>query len=212
MTSGWRQALHGAAGILAVAALAGCALGPQAKEQPASYDLGPVRSHAAANPGIPATLLVPEITAPVWLDGPGIVYRLDYDNAARPQSYTLSRWSAPPAALLTHRLRGRFAPAVRGIVTSAHGARADYALRVELEDFSQSFDAPDRSRVAVRARASLVDVAGRALIAQRAFAIERPAPSPDARGAVAALAEASDELIEQLLAWVGEGVKTPRAR
>lgn len=212
MTSGWRQALQGAAGMLAAAALAGCALGPQAKEQPASYDLGPARDHAAAGPVIAATLLVPEFAAPAWLDGPGIVYRLDYDNAARPQSYTLSRWSAPPAALLTHRLRGRFAPALRGIVTGAHGARADYALRVELEDFSQSFEAPDRSRVAVRVRASLVDVAGRTLVAQRAFAIERPAPSPDARGAVAALGEAGDELIEHLLAWVGEGLKAARAR
>ena len=210
MTTVWRKALHGAASILAVTALAGCALGPQAKEQPASYDLGPPRNPAAAGPVIATTLLVPEVTAPAWLDGQGIVYRLDYDNAARPQSYTLSRWSSPPAALLTHRLRGRFAPAVRGIVTGAHGARADYALRVELEDFSQSFDAPDRSRVVVRARASLVDVAGRTLVAQRAFAIDRPAPSADARGAVAALGEAGDELIEQLLAWVGEGLKTAR--
>jgi cholesterol transport system auxiliary component len=212
VTSGWRQALLGAAGILAVAALAGCALGPQAREQPASYDLGPPRNHAAGGPVIATTLLVPEITAPSWLDGQGIVYRLDYDNAARPQAYALSRWSAPPAALLAHRLRARFAPAVRGIVTGAHGTRADYALRVELEDFSHAFDAPDRSRVTVRARASLVDVTGRTLIAQRAFAIERPATSPDARGAVAALGEAADELIEQLLAWVGEGVKTARAR
>lgn len=212
MNRGWQRALHAAASVLAATALGACALGPQAKDQPASYDLGPARSQAAAGPAIAATLLVPEIAAPAWLDGTGIVYRLAYEDASRPQTYALSRWSAPPAALLAHRLRSRFAYAVRGVVTGAHGARADYALRVELEDFSQSFDAPDRSRVMLRARASLVDVAGRALAAQRAFAIERPAPSADARGAVAALGEASDELIEQLLRWAGEGVKTARSR
>jgi len=211
MSRGWQRALHAAAGVLATAALDACALGPQAKDPPASYDLGPARSQAVG-PAIATTLLVPDIAAPAWLDGPGIVYRLGYENAARPQTYALSRWSAPPAALLTHRLRSRFTSAARGVVTGAHGARADYALRVELEDFSQSFDAPDRSRVTVRARASLVDVAGRALAAQRAFAVERPAPSPDARGAVAALGEASDELIEQLLRWTGEGVETARSR
>lgn len=211
MSRGWQRALHGAAGVLAAAALGACALGPQAKDQSASYDLGPARSQTTG-PAIATTLLVPEISAPAWLDGPGIVYRLDYDNTARPQTYALSRWSAPPAALLTHRLRSRFASSVRGVVTGAHGARADYALRVELEDFSQSFDAPERSRVTVRARASLVDIAGRALAAQRAFAIERPAPSADARGAVAALGEASDELIEQLLKWTGEGIRTARSR
>ena len=209
----WREAHFGAAVAVIAAALAGCALGPQTREQPVSYDLGPPRSHAAANPRIAATLLLPEVSAPAWLDGQGIIYRLSYENAARPQAYAQSRWAAPPAALLTQRLRGLFAAAaVSGIVTGSDGARADYALRVELEDFSQSFDAPDRSRVTVRARASLVDVAGRALAAQRAFAVERPAPSPDARGAVAALGEASDELIEQLLRWTGEGVETARSR
>jgi len=209
VTSRWQQALCCAAGVLA-AALAGCSLGPQAREQPASYDLGPPRPQAAAGPALAVTLLVPDITAPAALDGLGIVYRLDYENAARPQAYTLSRWSVPPAALLTQRLRDRFAPAVRGVVTGSHGARADYALRVELEDFSQSFAAADRSRVTARARASLVDVASRALVAQRVFAVERAAPSPDARGAVAALGQAGDELIEQLLAWTGESLKTAR--
>jgi cholesterol transport system auxiliary component len=149
----WREALFGAAVTVMAVALAGCALGPQMREQPVSYDLGPPRSHAGSNPGIQATLLLPEVSAPAWLDGQGIVYRLSYENAARPQAYAQSRWAAPPAALLTQRLRGRFAAAaVSGIVTGSDGARADYALRIELEDFSQSFHAPNASRVAVRAR------------------------------------------------------------
>lgn len=209
----WRQALSGAAVMVTAAALTGCALGPQMREQPVSYDLGPPRSHGQLNPGIPATLLVPEVSAPNWLDGQGIIYRLSYENAARPQAYAHSRWAAAPAALLTQRLRSRAAAAGgSGVVSGSDGARADYALRIELEDFSQVFHAPHASRVAVRARASLVSLADRALLAQRVFTVERAAPTPDARGAVAALAAASDDIVERMLEWTGERLAAARSK
>jgi cholesterol transport system auxiliary component len=182
--------------------LAGCALLPPPPEVPASYDLGPLPRHEPTNPALPAIVLLPDVSAPSWLDGQGIVYRLAYDEPARLQTYAQSRWKAPAPALLSQRLRGRFAAATRsGIVTSDDGARADYMLRVELEDFSQTFSAPGASRVWVRARASLVNLQQRTLVAQRVFSIERAAASPDVRGAVAAFADASDELIEGLLQW-----------
>jgi cholesterol transport system auxiliary component len=189
---------------LALAAVAGCTLGPQ-REPAVSYDLGPPGS-GAPPPAIPALLLVPEVTAPAWLDGNGIVYRLGYDNSARPQAYATSRWVSPPPALLTHRLRSRLA-GTGGILTGGDGARADYALRVELEDFSQSFSSPSASRVALRARASLVRLADRVLVAQQVFSVGKDAPSADARGAVAALGQASDEFIEMLAQWTGEQVR-----
>jgi cholesterol transport system auxiliary component len=193
------------------ATLGGCAFGPRQQEQPASYDLGPSRALSGSGPVIPATLLLPGVGAPAWLDGRGIVYRLSYENAARPQAYALSRWAAPPAALLTQRLRGRFAAAVAsGIVTEADGARAEYVLRVELDDFTQSFTAPGTSRITVRVRASLLDTPTRTLLGQRVFAVERPAPTPDARGAVAAFGEASDDVIENLVAWVSERLGAKR--
>ena len=200
-----------AAMLLATAVAAGCALGPQ-RQQSDSYDLGPPRAQAAAAPSIPATLLVPDIGAPSWLDGNGIVFRLSYVNNARPQAYANSRWVAPPAALLTQRLRSRLAAGAGGIVTGADGARAEYALRVDLEDFSQSFSSESASQVALRARASLVRLADRALVAQRVFAVERTAPTADARGAVVALGEASDETVERLVEWAGGQIKTPRAK
>ncbi len=193
----------GTATLLAVAVLAGCSLAPQ-RELAESYDLGPPRALAPANPGVPAILLLPEVSAPAWLDGHGIIYRLSFENSARPQAYAGSRWVAPPPAMLTQRLRGRFAGAANGVLTLSDGARADYALRIELEDFSQSFTASNSSRVGLRARTSLVRLADRTLVAQRVFSVERAAPTPDARGAVAALGEASDEFVEQLLAWTGE--------
>ena len=208
-----RGALCGCAMTLLAGAIMGCSIGPKMTEQPASYDLGPPRHHAAANPGINATLFLPEVGAPPWLSGNGIVYRLNYENAARPRSYTLSRWTAPPSALLTQRLRSRFAAAAAsGIVTGADGVRADFQLSVELEDFSQFFDAPGSSRVAVRARASLVSLANRTLIAQREFAAEQAAASPDAAGAVQALSAASEELVESLLKWTEERLGSAKSR
>lgn len=64
----------------------------------------------------------------------------------------------------------------------------------------------------VRARASLVNLANRTLIAQRVFTVERPAPSPDARGAVTALSAASDDIVEGLLEWTGDRLKAARAK
>lgn len=198
------------ASALVLTAVAGCTLG--GREPAASYDLGPPQGTPdAGRPTISALLLVPEVGAPAWLAGNGIVYRLSYDNSARPQAYAGSRWVSPPAALLTQRLRSRLAGAAGGVLTGSDGARADYAVRVELEDFSQSFSAPDASRVAVRARASLVRLADRTLVAQQLFAVEKAAPSADARGAVAALALASDELVEAVAQWTGEQVRAPRA-
>lgn len=208
-----RTARYGAAIVLVAGMLTGCSLGPKMTEQPASYDLGPSRTAPTTGPGIGALLALPEVIAPAWLSSNGIVYRLNYDNATRAHAYTLSRWTAPAPALLTQRLRSRFAAAApNGIVTGPDGVRADYVLRVELEDFSQSFDAPASSRAAVRARASIVSLANRTLVAQREFAIEQAAPTPDAAGAVRALSAASEELVESLLKWTEERLKAAKSK
>ena len=185
--------------------LGACTIGPPPKDPPATYDLGPPGAGAAANSGIRATLLVPSIAAPVWLDHAGIAYRLGYHDLARHQVYANSRWVAAPAALLTQRLRNRISAVAAGVVTSGEGVRADYALHLELEDFSQFFETPAMSRVSVAARASLVRMSDRSLRAQRSFAVQRSA-APDAAGAVAALGEASDELIRELLQWTAENL------
>jgi cholesterol transport system auxiliary component len=196
--------------VLAMAALAACALGPQ-KPQADSYDLGPAAARPVAASTMRPVLMVPDVVSPAWLDGQGIVYRLAYENDARPQAYANSRWVAPPAALLTQRLRSRFA-ANAGVVSGVDGTRADYALRIDLEDFSQSFTSASSSSVALRARASLVRLPDRVLVAQRAFSVERAAPTADARGAVTALGAASGEMIESLADWVGQQVKAPGAK
>jgi cholesterol transport system auxiliary component len=192
-----------------LAVVAGCSLGPQAREPSATYDLGPPRIHASAAEPLNFTLLLPDVGAPAWLDNHGMVYRLNYQNASRAHIYSSSRWTAPPAALLTQRIRSRFAAASGGVTQGIDSARADYILRVDLDDFSQSFDAPGASRVSVRARATLVAVADRKLRAQRSFSVERAA-APDAPGAAAALAEAGDAFVEELLVWAAQALKSGR--
>ena len=188
------------------ALFAACALGPEKRDAPTVFDLGPHRIAAATAPTINATLLIPPVAASPGLDTPNIQYRLTYKDASRPDAYAQNRWAMSPALLLTERLRARFATASRGVVSVQDGAIADYALRIELEDFSQSFDDAQASKVTARLRASLINLNTRALHAQRTFSVERPA-APNAPGAAQALAAAGDAVIEELVVWAAQNLK-----
>jgi cholesterol transport system auxiliary component len=202
-----RFALLPLACVLLVAA---CALQAPTSDTPATYDFGPPPSHVRSNPAIPATLLVTAVRAPSWLDDAGIVYRLLYEDSSRPRVYAMSGWSAPPAALLTDRIYSRFVAASRGVVAPGFSAQSDYAIRVQLEDFSQHFSAQDKSTVSLKARASLLSSAERRLLAQRDFEFNRPA-APNAAGAVNALTAAVDAFTEELVQWAAENVRAAQA-
>jgi cholesterol transport system auxiliary component len=198
-------------GLVVVLALAACSAGPVTRDTPVTYDFGPSVAEAAGAKSLRASVLLQPVTAPVWLDSHGIVYRLAYLDAARPQIYAASRWASPPASLLAQRLRARLAAVSEGgVVGAGDGARADYALRIEIEEFSQVFDAADRSRGVVVARASLINTAKRTLVAQRSFSFERAAVAADAGGGVQALTAAGGELVEAVVAWAAGGVAQER--
>ncbi len=186
---------------LTLALLSGCATA--LKDQPvlATYDFGLPRQTTTDNTvRIKKRLEVNSVTAPSWLDSPAILYRLAYQDAARLQPYADSRWAAPPAALLTLRLRQALAAAG----PPANGKARQYEVRVALEEFSQVFDTPESSRVLLRASAKLVNADDRNTLAERTFAIERKARTADAQGAAGALARASDEFITELVNWLAE--------
>jgi cholesterol transport system auxiliary component len=192
------------AAILA-AALAACGGAPPAANV-AVFDLGAPPAASPA-PRIGGVVLVPGVTSPVWLDSTSIVYRLNYQDAARSRTYAQSRWAGTPAEMLGVQLRSRLAQsATGGVVGALDGARADFALRVDLEDFSQAFDAAESSRGVVKARATLIDLSTRGVIAQRSFVVERPAPTANADGAVRALGQAGDALVVQMVAWAAASV------
>jgi cholesterol transport system auxiliary component len=203
--TGWRAARPARLLMLALL-LAGCTLGGPESAVPTSYDFGPPPTYARSNPGIAGTVLVAPVRAPAWLDDNGIVFRLLYEDPLRTRSYATSKWGAEPASLMTDRLRSRFAALAQGVVAPGFGAHSDYTLRVELEDFSQQFDAPSQSRALLRARATLLDSEGRKLLAQRFFEVERPA-APNAPGAVKALTEATDVFLENVVKWAAENAK-----
>lgn len=172
-------------GLLALLLPSACAL-KRPEATPAVYDLGPIpraeQSVTAPGPNLAAV----EVSAPPWLAGPGLVYRLAYRDPWRRELYRDSRWTAAPAALLAERLRQRAA---------VGGAGRGMTLRLELEAFEQVFVAPGQSEVRLRLRAWLGE--GR----QGVFDLVRPAATPDAAGAVRALSEASEEVLTQVLSW-----------
>lgn len=187
-------------------ACGGCGISPiSSSPEVTQYDFGPAPARNSAH-SLRQSLLVYDVSAPAWLDSPFIYYRLAYQDAARPQAYADSRWVGSPAELISSRVRGRLAASGKGgIVHPADGTRASYALRVELDEFAQVFDAPGQSRAVVRLRASVLGK--NALVAQKSFIVERPASTPDAEGGVRALIGASDEAVDQLVAWALASLK-----
>ncbi len=188
---------------LAIAALAACSVLPPPPAPAAEFDFGPVRSLAPTAPRLQQTLLVPDVGAPGWMDSGHLVYRLAYRDASSPRAYANSRWVMPPAALYTGRLRERVAAATGGgVVAPGDNARYGAALRVDLLEFSQVFDAADASRALVQVRATLVR--DQKVAAQRTFTVERRAATADAAGGAAALAGAAEESIEAVVRWTAE--------
>ncbi len=184
----------------------GCAVLSGGGTDDAIYDFGPARPGYSGR-AIKQSILVHDVSAPAWMDTPSIHYRLAYLDAARPRAYGSSRWVMPPAGLLSVRLRQRISGMTRGgIVIPTDGVRANFALRVELEEFGQVFDAAAKSRGVVRLRATLIGNQG--LVGQRVIEVEQPALSPDAEGGVRALTRAADVAIDRTVDWVASQIRS----
>lgn len=162
---------------------------------PAVYDLGPPAARLADVAGLPPLAL--EVRAPHWFDSLGIEYRLAYAEPAQLRDYAQARWAAPPAGLVKQRLVQQL-----GLLPPGQGG-AKCLLRVDIDEFSQIFDSPEASRGVLHARLALLDRRSQPLAAL-AWKIERPAPSQDSRGAVAALTAAVTQLGQDLGRWQGE--------
>lgn len=152
----------------------------------AEHDLA---SHVAAGDSLPVATIA--VSAPSWLGGRDMHYRLAWHSGSQRMAYAESRWSAPPAEMLQVDLRRRLA------VSGASTCR----LHVELDEFIQHFDAPDRSQV--RLAASVRLLAARAdLVRARLHVDLDEAGGRDAASGVAAYARLSERLAQQLSAWL----------
>ena len=203
-------------------ALSGCAL-TRPTARPAVYDFGPGRLSSAPAPQagqVAASALAPlvldEVQASSALDGSAVLYRLAYTNAQQLRPYAQARWSMPPAQLVRQRLReqlgqdrallepGAVVSAARLSTPGALAGVTSITLRVELEEFSQLFEAPGSSVGLLRLRATLTQASpsGAGLLAQRIIVVQRPAPSADAVGGVQALRLATDAAAQELAQWL----------
>jgi ABC-type uncharacterized transport system auxiliary subunit len=190
--------------FLAGCFLAGCAGGVRSGPPAEVYDFGPPVEPLTRD-GAWSSVAI-EIRAPSWFDSRDIEYRLLYENPRKLRGYAGSHWVASPGLLLSQRLRQQI-----GLVGATGQTAARCLLRLELFEFSQVFDAPQRSRGLLQGRVSIL-AASRQAVADRLVASEQPAPSADARGAVIALVAASDELGQQLAAWLNDLEKRGRLK
>ncbi|MBY4741683.1 PqiC family protein [Burkholderia cepacia] len=193
------RALRPAAAALAVLTLtlaAGCA-GNSAALSNVRYDLGPATQVVTA--GTAPALKVLDVVVPDALDSDKFAYRLAYVDAQHVAVYRDSRWTAPPAQLLTQRLRGALSS--RGtVLEGADGVRAP-TLKVDLTQSEPGGAGPAPRSGAATARPPRPRPAkGRG---PRTCGARAPSSTPDAAGGARALAAASNELVSQIAAWVG---------
>jgi len=189
------------AAVMVLLACSACSLMGSKDPPKADFDFGPLPAVGAVRPSSysEVSIEVYEVSAPAWIDNSSMYYRLAYQNAANPMPYAQSEWVMSPAALLTQRLRSSLSASSSGEMRRvATEEPASYSLRSELFEFEQVFDQPGRSRGVLRLHATLE---GKGIWAQRTFVIEKPAPTADAAGGVAALSQCADELVGQINDW-----------
>jgi len=200
-----RITLGSAALGLVFSLLGACSALPDKPVRPAVYDFGPGQS-GTATPAAPGPALPPlalaEIEAPAALDGTAMLYRLAYADVQQLRPYAQARWSMAPAQLVRQRLRDQLSQ--QRVVLSPGDGVVTTTLRLELEDFTQVFETPERSVGLVRLRATLVERTGgrEQPVVQRRFVVQRPAPSADAPGGVRALTAATDAALDDIAQWL----------
>ena len=192
-----------------VAMLAACAT-PDKPTRAILYDFGPGAVAPTAPQPVQPSLVLGDIDATGALDSTALNYRLMYADANQLRPYAQARWSAPPPQLIRQRLREQLGRdrAVLDVSEGASLARSSGAmpriLRVELEEFSQIFEAEAQSFGLVRLRVTLMEntTAGERLLAQRSVIAREPAPTADAPGGVRALTAATDAAAAQIAQWL----------
>lgn len=181
------------------ALLAGCAT-TKGSGGAATYDFGAAEPGAAAAAAPFGALVVSDATGSPALDSERMYYRLNYADPLQARSYAGSRWTSTPLNMVTQRFKSRIAQSgakVLGVTDAANGIPI---LRVEVDDFTHSFDSATHSYGQLVLRASLFS--GHQLIDQKTISRKTSSASADAAGGAAALAAATDAAAADLIAWL----------
>nr|WP_315400880.1 ABC-type transport auxiliary lipoprotein family protein [uncultured Duganella sp.] len=194
--------LRASAALVAAAVL----LGACASKGPttANYDFGaltPATAQAPANAGANiGAIIVADATGPASLDSERMQYRLLYADARQSRPYAYNQWTSTPLQLVTQRMKARIAQAGVKVLSTSDSAASVNLLRLEVDDFAQNFETATQSSGRVNLRASVFR--SHRLVDQKTFTREAPAPSADAAGGARALADATDALAADVLAWL----------
>lgn len=194
-----RLALVAALGSAAL--LAGCS---STGKNPgnSTYDFGPAPMPATAPAAAPmGVLVVTDVTGVAALDSERMFYRLAYADPLRARSYSNSRWASTPLSMVTQRIKSRMSQAGVKVLTPTDAAAGMPILRMEIDDFTHTFDSATQSYGQLVLRASLFQ--RHKLIDQRVFNQKTSAASLDAAGGARALAESTDAAAANMLAWLG---------
>ena len=186
--------------VVVIAALcSACISGNTPNPREKVFDLGMMPSTPVGPVQLPA-LSISRVTAPEWLNGPQMYYRLLYANAQQPLSYSQHQWSMSPARLFEERIKSHISQNGGLVLASSVGIARLPSLRIELDDFTHVFESPERSYAQLTARVAVLD--GRKLLGQKLFQQRIPAPSPDAEGGARAMAQANDMMMADILHWL----------
>ncbi len=177
--------------------LAACQLVPERPPAPMLHDLGSAPAASLAVSWRPRL----QVTAPPWLDGGAVHYRLP-GGATQLAAYRGHRWAAPPSQLLAQRLQFLLAP--------PPPAAPVRMLEIDLQSFEQRFQAAGGAEAVLVARVTLFERSGGPLLASRDFSLAVPCVSADVDGGVAAMAAGMATLALDIGQWLtAAGVVSP---
>lgn len=187
--------------LIGISAVAACANLGDTGGNPGLYDLGTLQLAGPPPLIMPAAI---EVRSSSWLGRSAMQYRFDYEQPAQRRAYAQSRWVSPPAEMIEKLLARAFTRegAIQGNI-DAEACR----VRIELDEFVQSFAAPGASESLILARAELLPARGEQRIATHLIAIRERAATPDAAGGVTAHRVAAARLAEDLADWLHGLVK-----
>jgi cholesterol transport system auxiliary component len=184
--------------IAGAALLAGCAA---SKGQSNSvYDFGAPSDPVAAKAVPLPALVVTDVTGSAALDNERMFYRLNYADPLQARAYANSRWGSSPLQLLTQRFKSRIAQSGVKVLSETDASNGIPLLRVEVDDFTHTFDTPAQSHGEVLLRASLFH--GHTLVDQKTFSRKTTSASADAAGGTRALAASTDAVAADIIAWL----------
>ena len=153
---------------------------------PALHDLGLVGLPIQTSNLPVATITV---TAPEWLRDYRIHYRLLYNQPTQVRFYTLDRWLAPLPELFQERLQ-------------AGGLSFYFPLNIELLEFEQQFTSSQQASVVMHFNVQVYSNDHNQRINSKQFVLRQNSQSADAKGAVTAFANLSEQAILDLSTWL----------